>query len=205
MEKRLARDLEQRIKRLNEMNPSFNQLKINQDTISKTWWGLYSAREMADLHKTVSFSPAHTADQRRQLFTARYDSSGPAYVDFKDPLLLAAAKSSFYLDGGFLADKTTALPVRLQQPAGHLLLYKTMIGDAGEIMLCRIDHNGAVAWQLNTHLKKWIDYMIRDNRLFIFGNDNKEINSSECNLLLIAELNSGSVKKYDYFKDELRK
>jgi len=199
---RLAKDLEQRIKRLRELNPGFSQLKINQDTINGTWWGLYSKQEMATLSKTVSFSPAHQPEQRRQLYTGSYDSISPVYIDFKNPLLL---HSAFYLDGGFLADKETAMPVHLAKPGGFLLLYKTVIGDAGEIIIGRIDTKGTMLWQLNTGLKKWIDYMLKDNRLIVFANNNNKVSSSECTLLLIIDLNTGKANRYDYFDDEVKK
>lgn len=205
IEKRLAKDLEQRIKKLKELSPSFTNIKINQDTINGTWWGLYSGKEMAKLNKSISFSPAYEQDQRRQLYSAKYDSSRNGYTDMKEPLLFASSKASFFLDGGFLADKQTALPVRLHDPESHLLLHKTKIGDDGDMVIGRIDQNGLMVWQMNIGSNKWIDYMIRDNRLILFANDNKEVSSSECTLLMIIDLKDGKMKQYDYFKDETRK
>jgi len=205
IEKRLAKDLEQRIKRLQDLSPSFTNMKINQDTVNGTWWGLYAAKEIGELSKTISFSPAHNQNQRRQLYTAVYDSAVNGYVDFKDPLLLNASKTTFFLDAGFLADKQTALPVRLTNPSGYLILHRSKIGDEGATIIGRISNTGAIVWQIDLGKIKWIDYMIKDNRLIIFANDNKEVSSSECTLLQIIHLGDGKIKQYDYFKDKIRK
>jgi len=112
---------------------------------------------------------------------------------------------SSYLNGGFLADKQTGKAIQLNDPNGYLLIHKKVIGADGEIIISRISNDGRTLWQLNTGVSKWIDYKFTGNSLFIFANDNKEVSSSECGVFMVVDCKSGTVNKYDYFKDAMRK
>ena len=204
-EERLALQLQDRLKQLSQLSLHFTQLKVNQDTCIGKWLGLYSAEEIETLNTAITFSPASQQEQRRQFYTAGYDAGSSGSNKLNKPFSPANKAGAFYLDGGFLADKESARAIRMSDPLGFLLVYKTKIGEKGEIMLARIGADGTPGWKINTGLKNWIDYQYKDNRLFIFGNDHKNLNSSYCTLFLSVDLRTGLVNKYDYFEDALRK
>lgn len=85
------------------------------------------------------------------------------------------------------------------------MVYKTAIGETGKIVVARMLPDGTMVWQFATVLTKWIDWKYNDNRLIIFGNDNRQLNNRECNIVFSVDLNSGIANNYDYFKDEARK
>jgi hypothetical protein len=54
-------------------------------------------------------------------------------------------------------------------------------------------------------LTEFEDWIYTGNRLIILGRDNKEISSSNANLLIIIDLQTGKAVKHDYFTDKMRK
>jgi len=202
---RLSRQLQDRLKDLQKPGLDFNQLKVNQDTSNHHWLGIYSSEEIETLYKKISLMPQSGQDVRRQFYNAVYDSVPYRGIEFNDPKLLASTADTYYLNGGFLADKQTGKAIQLNDPNGYLLIHKKVIGADGEIIISRILNDGRTLWQLNTGVSKWIDYKFTGNSLFIFANDNKEVSSSECSVFIVVDCKSGTVNKYDYFKDAIRK
>ncbi|MEP6467999.1 MAG: hypothetical protein ABJB05_16935, partial [Parafilimonas sp.] len=112
--------------------------------------------------------------------------------------------NTYYLNGGFLADKETGKAIHFSDPTGYMMIFKKVIGAEGDIFISRISQEGKTFWELNTGVKQWVDYYFAGNILFIFANDNKAIDSGNCSILLIVDCRSGNVKRYDYFKDQMR-
>ncbi|MEO7046115.1 MAG: PA2928 family protein [Ferruginibacter sp.] len=202
---RLATQLQDRLKNLQKPGLDFNQLKVNQDTSNRQWLGIYSSQEIEMLYKKVSLMPQPGQDVRRQLYNAAYDSVPYIGIEFDAPKLQPSTADTYYLDGGFLADKQTAKAIQLINPGGYLLIHRKIIGPEGEIIISRISKEGKILWELNTGVNKWIDYKFTGNSLFIFANDNKEIGSDECSILLLVNCRTGKINKYDYFKDAICK
>lgn len=72
-------------------------------------------------------------------------------------------------------------------------------------MLSKVDLKGNAKWAINTKLTEFADWIYSGNRLIILGNDNKEISSSNANLLMIIDLQAGIAVKHDYFTNKMRK
>lgn len=74
-------------------------------------------------------------------------------------------------------------------------------GSDSKILLSAVDKRGEPLWTSETGIKTWLDWRLFSNRLVVFGQDNKELMSDECNVLMIININNGAVRKYDYFTD----
>ena len=72
-------------------------------------------------------------------------------------------------------------------------------------MLARIDLKGTAKWSMNTKLSEFLDWIYTGKRLIILGVDNKELSSDEANLLMIIDLQNGTMITHDYFTDKMRK
>ena len=109
------------------------------------------------------------------------------------------AANAYYLDGGFLLDKSSAMPIRMED--GYLVLHKTEVGGQGKILLSRVDTSGRALWTFNTELKEWANYIFAGKRLVVAGTTNPELSSSDCNLLWSIDLATGKSARYDFFED----
>ena len=72
-------------------------------------------------------------------------------------------------------------------------------------MITRVDLKGNVKWTFNTRLTEFTDWIYTGRRLIILGNDNKEISSSDANLLMSIDIQNGKAVMHDYFTDKMRK
>ena len=201
---RLAKKLQDYLQHLQQLSLHFTQLKINQDTINGKWIGFYAKEEIESLNPVVSVAYAGKQEQRRQIYTASYNAVSEDKFVIVKPVLPRGTTSAFYLDAGFLVNKETGKPFYFTD-ASYLMVYKTAIGETGKIVVARMLPDGTMVWQFDTELTKWIDWKYKDNRLIIFGNDNRQLNNRECNIVFSVDLNSGIANNYDYFKDEARK
>lgn len=199
-----VRAIEERVRRIeslsnNTFSISFGQMKSNQDTVNGKWYGLYTKQEMEKLYNRVQHNQVYEETARRQLFTSTYspERDGDMIID-KDNATTPG--NSYSLDGGFLLDRSTAMPIHLSN--GTLVVYKNQIGNEGLIQLSRLGWDGKLAWSVDSGLKEWSDYVFNGKQLFILGTDNKELSSGSCNVLLIVDLEKGSTVRYDFFTDK---
>lgn len=199
--KRTIEDKERQIESLQRANPGFSQIKANQDTANGQWFGLYDKKEFSELYERVSDNRAYDQTARRDLLTGTYSFSRnkDAVIDKTN----AKVNSSGYLDGGFLLQKETGLPVRVGDKKALLILHKDQVGRDGKIQVT-LAGAGYKGWTVNTGLSDWADWIIRGNTLCVLGTDNKELSSGEVNLLECINLDNGSINKYDYFKKSTR-
>jgi hypothetical protein len=72
----------------------------------------------------------------------------------------------------------------------------------GKIQVSHINADGKVTWSFDSLLNEWGNYIYTSKQLFIIGTDNKELSSSDCNLLWCLELATGKASRYDYFTDK---
>ncbi|MBK8520676.1 MAG: hypothetical protein IPL54_07240 [Chitinophagaceae bacterium] len=110
-----------------------------------------------------------------------------------------------YLQGGFLLNKTNALPIHLKNDDGFIICYREKVGNAGNIILARVDLKGNSKWTLNTKLNEFTDCIYTGKQLIILGNDNDEISSGDANLLLCINMQNGKALMHDYFTNKMRK
>jgi hypothetical protein len=195
---------ERKIENLQRINPGFSQIKTNQDTAGGIWWGLYDEKEMKDLYDRVSDNTANDETARRNLWMGTYSVS--RYNDANiDKASAKAITGMNFLNGGFLLNKQTARPIRIGSKGAFLIVHNDQVGRDGKIQVTLASPGKENQWSINTGLTEWADWIYKSNMLYVFGTDNKELSSSEVNLLLCISLDNGSVSRYDYFKKAMRK
>lgn len=200
-----ARDLEDNeraIESLRRVNPSFSGIRVNQDTAAGAWYGLYSDEEADKLSERIYVRPEYEETNRRKLFTGRYITSRYGYADI-DKKSLAQAGTGEFLGGGFLLNKLTAQPLVLKD-GSWLIVHKEKVGREGNILLSSVSKSGKINWTINSGLAEWGDWITTGSRIYIFGTDNKELSSNECNVLVSVSLADGSMAAFDYFKNKRR-
>lgn len=199
--KRETEDREREIEQLQRTGLSFSQIKINQDTLSLKWFGLYSDEELDKLNDRVNIQNSNDETARRKFFITDYSfSKNNAAIINK-----AAAKSTSstdFLAAGFLLNKTTARPIIVPGNNSFLIAHKDQVGREGKILITSINTAGKAGWTCNTALSEWSDWVLSGNHLYVFGVDNKNLSSGEPNILLCIDLEKGTASKYDYFKEK---
>lgn len=196
-------ELASRIKSLGRYDIHFSQMKLNQDTTNGEWFGLYSGNEFNNLNDRVYMNASYGEDERRQLLTGRCDSSryNQVYLDKKNVKQINAA--GYYLDGGFLLNKQNGQVIHPENSRSYLVVSKSQIGNQGSIIISCVSPDGYVAWKYDTELSQWTDWQCQNNRLYIYGRNNKDLSSGESNLLLILDFKNGNVAGYDYSIDKI--
>lgn len=177
----------------------FNQLRSNADTSNGQWFGLYAPKEIEKLHNRFNRDAAYDETARRQFYKApfRFDQNAEMIISLENASPVDA--SSFFLDGGFLLDKTTAFPIRFGK--SYLAVHKSEIGAAGTILVSRVDTTGRIGWTFDSGLKTWSNYIFTGNRLILLGTMSPELSSGDCDILRSVDLQNGKATAYDFFED----
>lgn len=196
--KRNTDDLKRKIVSLQNINISFSQCKANHDVRNEGLFMLYSEEEIDKLEDRYWDRSLYDETARRKLFAGQLVLNRWKDLSLDKPGIRETGNNSF-LDGGFLLDKQTALPIRTKEGSNWLVVHKSIVGKEGRIMLTSLTENGTTAWTLNTELPQWNDWIFTGDYLYVFGADNEELSSSECNLLLCINLKTGTYSSYDYF------
>jgi hypothetical protein len=196
---RRMEDIRKRVLSLNERtNIHFSQLKVNGDTVNGRWYGLYSNKEWENSSDHFNYQGLYNETARRKLYTGEYTFNNSGYPIIKNAHL-SNNESDYYLDGGFLLDKRTGLPLKLDKDQQFLVIFKDRIGNEGNIQLARV-FQGVSIWKLDTQLRGWADYLYTGKQLFIVGTDDKALSSEECNVLKCVDLNTGKAAIYHFEK-----
>lgn len=194
---------QRRIKTLQERSSiSFSDMKVNSDTLKGKWFGLFSKQEAEKLADRYSSQSVYNETGRRQLYLSSYSESnyGETIVDVKN--LQPVTSPQLFLDGGFLIDKDSAMPVHTGGNDNYLVLYRSQVGNDGLLQIAKLNTKGNIAWTFNTNLKEWKDYRYANDQLFILGTDNRELSGDACNVLWCIDLKTGKAAKYDFFTDK---
>jgi hypothetical protein len=192
-------DIRKRVLSLNERtNIHFSQLKVNGDTVNGRWYGLYSKKEWEDASDHFDYQSLYNETARRKFYTSEYTFNSSGYPIIKKAHVLNN-ESDFFLDGGFLLDKRTGLPLKLDIDRQFLVIFKDRIGSEGNIQLARV-FQGNTIWKLDTQLRGWADYLYTGGQLFIVGTDDKDLSTDECNVLKCVDLNTGKAAIYHFEK-----
>jgi hypothetical protein len=204
--KEADRDIQTKIENLAGSSKSYSSICTSVDTFNGKWYGLLSAEDLEKPETRFRYSSVYKETARNKFYNAA--------VTIKDStrkvieLLVAEPEKindAVYLQGGFLFNKVTGLPIHLKNDEGFIVCYKEKVGNTGSIMLSRVDLKGNAKWAFNTMLTEFEDWIYTGNRLIILGRDNKEISSTNANLLIIIDLQTGKAVKHDYFTDKMRK
>lgn len=204
-EKRESGDLDRKREQLQRGSIGFDQLRVNQDTAAGQWWGLYTAAEMEKTGGRVDHQTSYGETARRRLYFANLSRSRDREPEIQKGSARLAPLRNSYLQGGFLLDKKTAMPVQL---AGNerLIIHRDKLGREGSIQVSRISGTTPdERWTVNSGLSDWGDWMLTSSYLILLGSRHPELSSGENNRLLIIDLNSGKTAAYDYFSDQLEK
>lgn len=200
------RDIKSKIGNLMGSSKSYSNICTAVDTFNAKWYGLLSAEDLEKPDSRFRYRNVYTETARNKFYHAAVtvkDSTRKAIeLQVAGPEKLHDA---VYLQGGFLLNKTTALPVHLKNDDGFIVCYKEKVGYSSNIILSRVDLKGNNKWTINTMLPEFKDWIYTGTQLVIQGNDNKEISSSNANLLIIIDLLTGKAVKHDYFTDKMRK
>lgn len=200
------RDIKTKIENLAGSNKSYSSICTAVDTFNSKWYGLLSAEDLEKPETRFRYRSVYKETARNKFYTATLtikDSTRKAIeLQVAEPEKI---NDAVYLQGGFLLNKETGLPIQLKTDDGFIVCYKEKVGNTGSIMLARVDLKGNTKWVINTMLTVFADWIFTGKQLIILGNDNKEISSSNANLLIITDLQSGKTVKHDYFTRKMRK
>lgn len=200
-----SREIVSKIESLAGSSKSYSNICTAVDTFNGKWYGLLSAADLEKPDDRLRYRSVYTETARNKFYTAavtiKVASKKSSELMIGAPVKLQEA---VYLQGGFLLDKNTALPVHLHNGDGFIVCYRDKVGNTGNIMLSRLDLDGKASWSANTGLTEFEDWIFTGNRLIILGRDNKELSSGNVNLLLIIDLQNGKLAKHDYFTNKMR-
>lgn len=178
---------------------SFSQSKVNMDTFCGRWYGLYTRQEIAKLPAYVQYQVANDETARRNLITSVYRTDENGITAF-DKQATNVQTGQYFLNGGFLLDKNTGLPIR--RGGKMFVVHKDQIGKDGVILLSLIDDNANNSLMVDARLKEWTDWIVTPTRILIFGKDKEDLSGNEINVFLSVDLDKGVTTRYDYFTDE---
>jgi hypothetical protein len=179
---------------------SYNGMKVNNDTVNGKWYGLYTLEKLRNISTRFDYDNVFEPAARNKLYVASLTPK-EQYWEISDEK--EKAGEAVYLQGGFLMNKKTAMPVRFDN--GFLIVHKNSIDKNGVALLTRINWQSQPLWTVNTGVEEFEEWEISHNHLIITGRDNKELSGGEANLLLIIDLKTGKKVAYDYFTDKVRK
>ena len=199
------RDLQRQIENLAGRNKSYGSICTAVDTFNSKWYGLLSTEDLEKPETRFRYRSVYKETARNKFYTAALtikDSTRKAIeLQLAEPEKI---NDAVYLQGGFLLNKETGLPIHFKNNDGFIICYKEKVGNLGSIMLSRVDLKGNATWAINTRLAAFADWIYTGNQLIILGNDNMEISSGNTNLLMIIDLQTGKAVKHDYFTGKMR-
>lgn len=197
-------DTKRKIADLSSGSKNYPSIITAVDTFNGRWYGLLSTADLEKPDSRFRYRSVYSETARNKLYTAAVsiEDSTRKIVELKvnEPVKL---KDEVYLQGGFLLNRNTALPIHTND--GFIVCSRDKVGNEGKIILTVINLAGKTRWIYNTGLTNFADWIYTPNRLMVLGNDNKEISSSDANVLISIDMLTGRAVLHDYFKDSMRK
>ncbi len=200
--KRDLEEMERAIENLERDNPSYSEIKDYQDTANGKWYGLYSEEEFEKLGPRIYNHKVYDETARRTLIVCNYTrgKSGELVIDKESGQQIS---TSGFLDGGFLLNRKTATAITIS--GKYLVVHKNQVGNESTIIITAMDKSGKTGWSYNTGLSQWSDWKTADSHMYIVGTNNKNLSSSEANLLICLNVTDGKALVYDYFRNKMVK
>jgi len=123
-----------------------------------TWLGLHAEPEAArDFKPGGWLKPVVQADPARQLRrfyrgSLAADPAVPGRLRIESMQPLSAAT---YFSAAFLRPSSSAVPLRLADPAGSIMVFTSAPGLEGTTVVARVDDGGQVLWQVDTGIDRF--------------------------------------------------
>jgi hypothetical protein len=95
-----------------------------------------------------------------------------------------------YLDAGLLREEKSARPVRLEGPAGYLVMHRSRLGQDGTLLVTRVDLEGKKIWEINTGIRK-LDQVLPDAKYLGLVGD-------EPRVMIGVHLGDGSMSQEEF-------
>ena len=192
------------------------EIPVRQVVLDGTWLGLYSEKEAADAGDDAwgdnLLYPYQVTDDgalaRRTFWRADVVEDGRDDDRFERLAnLTPVAGSATYLKGRFLKDPDSGLPgtaLRLDDPAGVLIVYGTRMDDAGRLALARLDTTLAERWATElplseTSIVNAVDHWHLPGRIVFMGQLQQERDgvTSRTPYLASVDLADGTLAAWD--------
>ena len=199
------RDRQRLIENLNRVSVSYSIICSAVDSIGGKWYGLLSSADLEKPEGDFRYRTVGNETARNKLYAGLLVPKTAAKASGFIAGEPEKINDAVYLQGGFLLDKTNALPIRVLNQAGFVICYREKVGSKGNIILSLVDLQGKAIWTYNTMLTEFADWTYTGKRLIILGNDNKEISYSEANLLISINMQNGQAAVHDYFTNAMRR
>lgn len=203
---RSSQDRQRQMDDLKTGSKNYSNMCTAVDTFNGRWYGLLSNTDLEKPGTHFRYRNVHNETARNKLYSApitlKDSSKRAAEIEVGEP---AKVNEAVYLQGGFLLDPATALPIHLTNAEGFIICSREKVGHEGSIILTRVDLQGNTIWTYNTKLREFAGLINPGKRLIILGNDNKNISSGDANLLLSIDLLNGKAVMHDYFTGKMRK
>ncbi len=135
---------------------------VRQMQLNGRWTGFFNEKEAADAgddgfgDKIATGEPGSNPDRvyyetshaRRTFWSARIGKTKEFSEGTHDRLfdVTRIPGAPEYLEAGLLIHQGTKVPLRLQEPAGFLVLHRTRIDEEGRLALTRLDDNFKPQW-----------------------------------------------------------
>ncbi len=203
--KHAGKDRQRQVEDMNRGSKSYSSMLTAVDTFNGRWYGLLSAADLEKPDTRFRYRSVYTETARNKLYSAAISLEDSTRKSIE--LRVAEAKKlneAVYLQGGFLLDKKTALPIHIANN-GFIICSREKVGNDGYIIVSLVDLNGNAKWTLNTRLTGFSDWIYTGKQLIILGVDNKEISSNDANLLISINMQNGKAVMHDYFENAMRK
>ena len=146
----------------------------SQDTLSNTFFGLYSAEELPVYARTYRNDAAGSLDAVRSLWSTSFNNSDPKItIDINN---LESLSNKKFINGFFLVNRNTLRAFHCTEPPGFIISYKTVIGKNTLINFARITVDGKEIWNTEANLKEIKGLDFTDHYLLIQATDDEQNN-----------------------------
>lgn len=121
------------------------------------WLGLHSVKEIASDFKPKSrLSRTDDATNAKELRRLHRGELGPELDrGYREILSMTPLSSEEYLNAAFVRAGPGGEPLRLSEPDGFLMIFTSVPGQAGTLVVARVNMDGKLAWRVDTGIDRF--------------------------------------------------
>ncbi len=193
---------------------------VRQMMLSDRWIGFFSEKEAADAgqdefgDKIATGGPGSNPDRvfyessqaRRTFWTARIGKTKEFTEGTHDRLFDVAPipGAPEYLEAGLLIHQGTKQALRLEDPAGFLVLHRTRLGEEGRLAITRLDDNFKTQWTATLPLHELHNRSELPDRLLLYGSLQQTVNgvTGRSEQLVALNLRDGKVQSWNVQREQ---